>query len=106
MTRRILAFSLGTWLLMGWPVVHAQAVELPTRKPGLWEMKIVRSGSPIPAPARISWYITTRVRVSGATSPNRTDRGISGAAAGPVEPAQVALQLLFLPQGLKHAFQD
>jgi hypothetical protein len=49
MTRRILAFSLGACLLTGWPVDKAQAVELPTRKPGLWEMKVVRSGSPIPS---------------------------------------------------------
>jgi len=30
------------------PFAGASAVELPTRKPGLWEMKMVRTGSPMP----------------------------------------------------------
>jgi hypothetical protein len=42
------AFLLGTCLLTVLPALAAQAVELPLRKPGLWEMKVVRAGSPMP----------------------------------------------------------
>jgi hypothetical protein len=30
------------------PAPDARAVEMPLRKPGLWEMKLVRTGSPLP----------------------------------------------------------
>jgi hypothetical protein len=48
MTRRILAFCLGACLLTLLPAIEARAVEMPLRKPGLWEMKLVKTGSPLP----------------------------------------------------------
>src|ERR1700682_4153600 len=48
MTQRILSFFLGTGLLMVLPALEARAVEMPLRKPGLWEMKLVKAGSPLP----------------------------------------------------------
>src|ERR1700729_980058 len=48
MTRRIRSVFWGTCLLMVLPALEARAVELPLRKPGLWEMKVVRTGSPMP----------------------------------------------------------
>ena len=49
MTRRLLLFCLGCWLLALLPALDARAVEMPLRKPGLWEMKMARTGSPMPA---------------------------------------------------------
>jgi hypothetical protein len=48
MTRRIFSFCLGTCLLTLLPALDAGAVEMPLRKAGLWEMKLVRTGSPLP----------------------------------------------------------
>jgi hypothetical protein len=48
MTLRIRSVLLGTCLLMMFPALEARAAELPLRKPGLWEMKVVRTGSPMP----------------------------------------------------------
>jgi hypothetical protein len=48
MARRILAFCLGCCLLTVLPAPGARAVEMPLRKPGLWEMKLVKTGSPLP----------------------------------------------------------
>jgi hypothetical protein len=48
MTRWILSFCLGTSLLMAAATSGARAAELPIRKAGLWEMKVVRTGSPLP----------------------------------------------------------
>jgi hypothetical protein len=45
MTRQLGA-ALG--LLAPAPASEAAAVDLPVRKPGLWEMKVVRTGSPMP----------------------------------------------------------
>jgi hypothetical protein len=47
MTRWILSFCVGASLSM---VVApgAHAADLPIRKPGLWEMKVLRTGSPLP----------------------------------------------------------
>jgi hypothetical protein len=39
---------LSTCLLMLLGVLEARAVEMPTRKAGLWEMKMARTGSPVP----------------------------------------------------------
>ena len=47
MTRQLLLFGLGACLAL-LPARAADAVELPVRKPGLWEMKMVRTGSPLP----------------------------------------------------------
>jgi uncharacterized protein DUF3617 len=46
MTRLSLASALGLLVLL--PAAGAQAVDLPTRKPGLWEMKMVRTGGSVP----------------------------------------------------------
>ena len=48
MTRQLLASCLGCCLLVLLPVLDARAVEMPVRKAGLWEMKIVRTGSQLP----------------------------------------------------------
>ena len=48
MTRQLVSFCLGSCLLAMLPALEARAVELPVRKAGLWEMKIVRTGSPLP----------------------------------------------------------
>src|SRR3954452_12035519 len=48
MTRGLLSVCLALSLLALWPANNAAAVELPVRKPGLWEMKVVRAGSPVP----------------------------------------------------------
>jgi hypothetical protein len=48
MTRQLLSFCLGSCLLALLPVLDARAVEMPLRKAGLWEMKLARTGSPLP----------------------------------------------------------
>ncbi len=49
MTRRLFSFRLATTVLV-WTTsaLAASAIEMPTRKAGLWEMKMVRTGSPMP----------------------------------------------------------
>jgi hypothetical protein len=48
MTRQFVSFGLAACLLALWPAVGAEAVELPVRKAGLWELKLVRSGTALP----------------------------------------------------------
>jgi len=48
MTRLFLSMCLATCLLTLLPVLDARAVEMPIRKAGLWEMKVMRTGSPVP----------------------------------------------------------
>jgi hypothetical protein len=48
MTRQLLSFRLGACLLALLPAPDAGAVEMPVRKAGLWELKMVRTGSPLP----------------------------------------------------------
>jgi Protein of unknown function (DUF3617) len=48
MIRRILSFGLASCLLVLLPAWQAGADELPIRKPGLWEMKMQRTNSPMP----------------------------------------------------------
>ena len=48
MTRQLLSLCLGTCLLAWLPAPDAGAVEMPVRKAGLWELKMVRTGSPLP----------------------------------------------------------
>jgi Protein of unknown function (DUF3617) len=48
MTRRLFSLCLTSALLASLPVSMVRADELPLRKPGLWEMKVVRVGSMIP----------------------------------------------------------
>ena len=45
MTRQLVFLSLAACLL---PALDAVAVELPVRKAGLWEMKMLRTGAPAP----------------------------------------------------------
>ena len=47
MARQLVAFCLGLSLLAG-SANNAGAVELPVRKSGLWEMKVLQTGSPAP----------------------------------------------------------
>ena len=42
------ALGLALGLLVGLPANDARAVDLPVRKAGLWEMKVLRTGSPMP----------------------------------------------------------
>jgi hypothetical protein len=48
MTRQLVSFGSALCLLALLPASDAGAVDLPVRKAGLWEMKVVRSGSPVP----------------------------------------------------------
>jgi hypothetical protein len=48
MTRRIFSFGLALGFVALLPAYHACADELPIRKAGLWEMKVMRTGSPMP----------------------------------------------------------
>jgi hypothetical protein len=48
MTRQLLSFGAAFGLLALLPALDASAVEMPVRKAGLWEMKMVRTGSPVP----------------------------------------------------------
>ena len=48
MSRKLLSFGSALGLLALLPVSAAGAVELPVRKAGLWEMKVLRAGSPSP----------------------------------------------------------
>jgi hypothetical protein len=48
MTRQLVAFSFGSCLLALLPALEAGAVEMPVRKAGLWEVKMLRTGSPAP----------------------------------------------------------
>jgi len=47
MSRQLVWLWLSVALMAVWGAV-AEAVELPVRKAGLWEMKLVRTGSPLP----------------------------------------------------------
>jgi hypothetical protein len=49
MTPRLVAFGLAFGLLALLPANAARADEMPLRKAGLWEMKMTRTGSPLPA---------------------------------------------------------
>jgi Protein of unknown function (DUF3617) len=48
MTRQLVSLCVGSCLL-AWLAPAARADDLPLRKPGLWEMKIVKTGSPLPS---------------------------------------------------------
>ena len=48
MTRQLLSFVSATCLFALLPMADALAVELPVRKAGLWEMKMVRTGGSVP----------------------------------------------------------
>jgi hypothetical protein len=48
MTRPLFSFALASCLLALLPVGYAHAEDIPVRKPGLWEMKMVRTNSQMP----------------------------------------------------------
>jgi hypothetical protein len=48
MTRQLLSLCLGTCLLALLPAPDARAVDMPVRKAGLWELKMLNSSSPLP----------------------------------------------------------
>jgi hypothetical protein len=48
MTRRLFSFCSTLFLVALLPALEARAVELPLRKAGLWEMKMVGTGSAMP----------------------------------------------------------
>ena len=48
MTRQLLAFGSALGLLALLPAGAANAVDLPVRKAGLWEMKVLHTGSAVP----------------------------------------------------------
>ena len=48
MTRRLLLFCLGCCLPTLVAAASANAEDLPIRKAGLWELKLVRAGSALP----------------------------------------------------------
>jgi hypothetical protein len=48
MTPRLVAYCLAFGLLALLPAGASRADEMPLRKPGLWEMKMMRTGSPLP----------------------------------------------------------
>ncbi|MGA7994637.1 MAG: DUF3617 family protein [Bradyrhizobium sp.] len=48
MTRQLLFLCLGTCLLALLPAPDARAVDMPVRKAGLWELKMLNSSSPLP----------------------------------------------------------
>jgi hypothetical protein len=48
MTRQLVSLGLAIGLLALVRASGAAAVDLPVRKPGLWEMKVLRTGSPMP----------------------------------------------------------
>ena len=48
MTRELAALGLALCLSVAMPADHARADDLPIRKAGLWEMKMVRTGSSVP----------------------------------------------------------
>src|SRR3954466_15293995 len=48
MARQLVSFCLALCLLALWPAGQAIAVDLPVRKAGLWEMKVLHTGSAVP----------------------------------------------------------
>jgi hypothetical protein len=48
MTRELAAWGLGLCLLVAVPADRSRADDLPIRKAGLWEIKMARTGSPLP----------------------------------------------------------
>jgi hypothetical protein len=74
MARQFLAFWLGSCLLALLPALEARAVEMPVRKAGLWEMKMVRTGSPLPEMTmQHCTDATTDKQMSSAFSPMSKD---------------------------------
>lgn len=74
MARQLVSFCLAISLLALWPANNAGAVELPVRKAGLWEMKVLRTGTPVPdMTMQHCTDETTDKEMSAAASPMAKD---------------------------------
>ena len=73
MTRQVLSSALLFGLLASLPVHGARADELPIRKAGLWEMKVVRAGSTGDMTMQQCTDETTDKEMSTALSPMAKD---------------------------------
>jgi len=74
MTRQLVSFGLAVLLPVLLPPLEASAVELPTRKAGLWEMKVLRTGSAAPdVTMQHCTDATTDKEMSTAFSPSGKD---------------------------------
>jgi hypothetical protein len=75
MTRQLFSFRIAAGVVLAaLPAWAASAVELPTRKAGLWEIKMVRTGSPLPdMTMQHCTDETTDKAMSGSFSPMSKD---------------------------------
>ena len=74
MTRQSVCIGSAVCLLALLPALDAGAVELPVRKAGLWEMKMVRTGAPMPdMTMQHCTDETTDKQMSNALSPMSKD---------------------------------
>jgi hypothetical protein len=74
MRRQLVCFWSAVFLLALLPALEAGAVDLPTRKAGLWEMKVVRSGTSVPdMTMQHCTDATTDKEMSTAFSPSGKD---------------------------------
>src|SRR5262252_8196298 len=72
MTRLLLSFVSAACVLALWPVADARAMELPVRKAGLWEMKMVRMGGSMPdMTMQHCTDATTDKQMSGSFTPGK-----------------------------------
>ena len=72
MMRQLLSYFSAACLLALLPASSALAVELPVRKAGLWEMKMVRTGSSIPdMTMQHCTDATTDKQMSGSFTPGK-----------------------------------
>jgi hypothetical protein len=74
MKRQLVSFGSAVFLLALVPAPDAGAVDLPTRKAGLWEMKVVRTGTSVPdMTMQHCTDATTDKEMSTAFSPSGKD---------------------------------
>jgi hypothetical protein len=75
MTRQLFSFRIAAGIVLAaLPAWAASAVELPTRKAGLWDIKMVRTGSPLPdMTMQHCTDETTDKAMSGSFSPMSKD---------------------------------
>jgi hypothetical protein len=74
MRRQLVSFGSAVFFLALVPALEAGAVDLPTRKAGLWEMKVVRSGTSVPdMTMQHCTDATTDKEMSTAFSPSGKD---------------------------------
>jgi hypothetical protein len=74
MSRQLVCLGPAVFLLALVPALDAAAVDLPTRKAGLWEMKVLRSGTSVPdMTMQHCTDATTDKEMSTAFSPSGKD---------------------------------